>query len=337
MKKTILKIIVLMILTGLILSGCSGGQAQSSAAPGSSKAASAAAEYPSRPVSIICGMSAGGDTDFNARTTARYLEQFLGQSFPVTNNTGNGGADASNQLMKSEPDGYTLGFMTSTVSSNRASGITNFSLTDFDIIAVAGKSPGEALVVQYDAPYRNVQEFVQYTIAHPFEVNWAANVGATSHFAGVIANNVYGAKLNLVSTGSTTQRVAALMGGNVDAICVPAKAVADYVETKEAKYLCMLTSERVWYLPDLETAVDAGFPKFFYDNAYYLCAPKGTDPAIIEKLADACEKMSKTPSYETDIKNAFSQWLFFLRGEEAIQFAIKEQERYMEFSQYYKK
>ena len=333
MKKNYLRFVVFMSL----MLACSGLVYGGGAQPSGSAAKDSAAEYPSRAVSVLVGMAAGGDTDFNARLTARYLEQFLGQSFPVTNNTGNGGADAATQVLKSAPDGYTLGLLATSNATNRASGITDFSVTDFEVIAIVGKSAGEALVVRSDFPANNVKEFIEYTKANPFKVNWAANVGATSHFAGTIANNVYGAQLNFVSTGATSQRVVALVGGNVDAICVPAKAMADYVETKQAKYLCMMTSQRVWYLPDLQTAVEAGYPELYYDPVYYLCAPKGTDPAIVKKLADACEKMNKTPQYEKEIKDAYNQWLFFLSGEDARQFAIKEQERYMGYSKYFKK
>ena len=140
--------------------------------------------------------SAGGDTDFHARTLGQYLEKELGVSVTVVNTTGGGGSVASTEVKNSDPDGYTFLAFDTAMALNHASGITDFGGEAFDPVAIIGKSCGEFLVTQGDAPYDTIPELIEYTKAHPGEVRMAANTGATSYYAAIKLSE-QGADLNI--------------------------------------------------------------------------------------------------------------------------------------------
>ena len=332
MKNNHVRLVCLMVLGLFVLtSPVWGGGSQESGSAG------AAAAYPSRPVNILVPAAPGGDTDFNARITARYLEQQLGQSFPVVNNAGRSGLDAARQLMSAPADGYLLYYwFTGSFSIAIASGLVDDDLlNNFDIVCCPNQRVPDVLAVRADFPVNTIKEFIEYSKTH--QVNWAINVGSTPHFHGIVMNNVYGAKLNFVASGNAVQRIAGLLGGTVDAIPVAYGVVRDYVEqTKEIKLICTLGEKRDWYLPNVPTAVEQGYDKLYLLSRDVLYVRKGTDPAILKKLADAHEKTVKIPSFAEEIKKAYYQEPFFLRDEEAKQFIAKEHARYMEYSQYFK-
>ena len=102
-------------------------------------------DWPTKSINMIVPMGAGGDTDFNARTYAKYLEDVLGETVVVTNITGNGGALGSEEVKNASPDGYTCLFY--------HTGIADYGSEAFETVAVVGKSSGEAVVVRTDAMY----------------------------------------------------------------------------------------------------------------------------------------------------------------------------------------
>ena len=110
-------------------------------------------DWPTKSINMIVPMGAGGDTDFNARTYAKYLEDVLGETVVVTNITGNGGALGSEEVKNASPDGYTCLFYHTCLNINQATGIADYGSEAFETVAVVGKSSGEAVVVRTDAMY----------------------------------------------------------------------------------------------------------------------------------------------------------------------------------------
>ena len=215
-------------------------------------------DWPTKSINMIVPMGAGGDTDFNARTYAKYLEDVLGETVVVTNITGNGGALGSEEVKNASPDGYTCLFYHTCLNINQATGIADYGSEAFETVAVVGKSSGEAVVVRADAPYDTMEELIAYSQANPQTVKIAANTGATSHWASVVLNVEEDAQLNIVNASSSAERVANLLGGQLDVIINPIGTVQDYVTSGDFKYLAVTTSERLDYLPDVPTCLEQG-------------------------------------------------------------------------------
>lgn len=291
-------------------------------------------DWPEKSIQIVVPYAAGGDTDFNARTYAKYLEDELGESLAVVNITGNGGATASEEVKNSNPDGYTFLFFHTCLNINQATGIADFGPEAFDIVRVAGTSSGECIVVRADAPYDTVPELIAYSQEHPGEVKIAANTGATSHWASVVLAVEHEAEMNIVNAGGSSERVAALLGEHVDVLVNPIITVSDYVETGDFKYLCVNTPERLDYLPDVPTATEQGI-NLSYNLAYYMLAPKDTPTEIIDKMGAAMDAIAASPEYAEEIATAYNQTPYVLAGEEAINYITNENADLMQYYDYF--
>lgn len=343
LTKRMLGLLLSATMLGALLAGC-GQEPAASVTPDTTPDTSAGTppedtakeiDWPKKSIQMIVPMGAGGDTDFNARTYSKYLEKELGQPVVVTNITGNGGALGSEDVKNAASDGYKCLFYHTCLNINQATGIADYGSEAFETVAVVGKSAGEAVVVRKDAPYNTVPELIQYTQEHPSEVKIAANTGATSHWASVVLQVEEDAKFNIVNASSSAERVAGLLGGHLDVIINPIGTVQDYIKSGDFKYLAVTTSERLDYLPDVPTCLEQDV-NLSYDLTYYVMFPKGTDPAICQKFADAFKTVSEMPEYAEEIKTAYNQTPFFLDTAASIEYIQKENEAMMKYAEYFK-
>lgn len=206
MKKNWKKFVSMLFAAAMmasLLAGCGQQSTGDTGSSGGDGETEDGVDWPTKSIQMIVPMGAGGDTDFNARTYAKYLEDVLGESVVVTNITGNGGALGSEEVKNATPDGYTCLFYHTCLNINQATGIADYGSEAFEVVAVVGKSAGEAVVVRADAPYNTMEELIAYSQANPQTVKIAANTGATSHWASVVLNVEEDAQLNIVNSSSS--------------------------------------------------------------------------------------------------------------------------------------
>ena len=131
-------------------------------------AADAAADYPNKTINMICTHGAGGDTDYNARLISRLLEKELGVSVVVNNVPGANGSIALTQYKDENSDGYTLiATNAMSLSSNEASGLSDYGYEAFEPVAVYGKQCGENLLVRADDPSNTLEELINASKEKP--------------------------------------------------------------------------------------------------------------------------------------------------------------------------
>ena len=180
MKKILAATLALALAVSLAACGNGNQSTPNTNNPGSGTSSSTppatGTDWPTKPINLVVPWSAGGDTDFHARTLAQYLEGELGVTVNVVNTTGGGGSVASTEVKDSDPDGYTFLVFDSAIALNQASGITDFGAEAFDPVCIIGKSCGEFLVTRSDAPYNTVAELIAYTKDHPGEVIMAGRL-----------------------------------------------------------------------------------------------------------------------------------------------------------------
>lgn len=335
MKKILAATLALAL--SLSLTACGGGNTSSPAASksapstSSSNPAPTGTDWPTKPINFVVPWSAGGDTDFHARTLAQYLESELGVTVNVVNTTGGGGSVASTEVKDSDPDGYTFLIFDSAIALNQASGITDFGAEAFDPVCIIGKSCGEFLVARSDAPYNTVAELIAYTKEHPGEVIMAANTGATSYYAATKMTE-QGASFNIVNSGSSSERVAALIGEQIDLSVNAYGVIGQYIETGDLKILGCMATERSETYSDISTAVEQGVD-CSYDLIYNVLAPKGTDPAIIEALCSASQKVvEENADYAEAIHTSYGELPYFMDSAEAVTFLKEESDMYMAYA-----
>jgi tripartite-type tricarboxylate transporter receptor subunit TctC len=120
----------------------------------------AVAEYPERPITLIVPWAAGGGTDATGRIIATMLEQRLGQPVNVVNRTGGGGIVGHEEIKAAEPDGYTLGIITTELSMYDPVGSADMTYDDFTLLGLYNADPS-AVFVKADSPYETIQDLAE--------------------------------------------------------------------------------------------------------------------------------------------------------------------------------
>lgn len=315
---------LLAVAIGMAAAGCGNGK---QAAQKNTKAVN----WPTKPVQVIVGFTAGGDTDYNARTMAKYLEKKLGKPFVVTNVTGTGSAIASKKVKTAAPDGYTVLFNHLALNIGAAAKTMDFNYKDFEMGGIAARALGDAIVVRADAPWNNLQDLIKDSQANPGKYKMPVASGGTTHWVAIALQNA-GAKLNIVDSGGASERVVNLLGGQVDVIHTSIPSIKDYLKTGKFKMLATTTAERVNAYPNVPTAKESGVDVAFNNN-YTFFFPKGTDPAIAKKLNDAVQDIVKNDKdYAAEIQKAYMQAPFCMNIEDSTKYWSQEYDTLMKIS-----
>ena len=334
-KHLLLTLSIMIILVLFLTTACSSSNDKSddvSMPEGEEVQQSEDIKWPTQPIEIVVPYSAGGDTDFNARALAKYLTEEIDESVVVVNISGGGGTIGMDEVINANPDGYRLVVNHCAMHMAEAFGVSNYGWDAFEPIATYGQGTGELLVVRSDFPADTVSELIEETKRNPGKYKFGVNPGATSHYAAAKLT-FEGADMNIVASGSASERVVALKGNHLDIIVAAMPVIKDYVTTGEFKVIAAFTSERYPTYDSIPTMKEQGYDISF-DHFYTLYAPKGTDPRIIEKLEKAIEKVVTTNEvYADDIRKAYNQVPFFMGKEETVKFLTEQQESYMKDSE----
>lgn len=265
-------------------------------------------DWPQKPVNLVVAFAAGGNSDYNARALAKHLSKELGQPVVVSNVAGSGGSIAAAQVKEMKPDGYNILVTQLSLNIAEASGMVNFGFPDFDPCCVFSAAADEVLVSNADAPFSNIPELIAESEKNPGKYKLAVNTGASTLWIAIGLQQA-GAKLNVVSSGGSGERLPLLLGRHVDIIPMPYNMVQDYVDQGKFKYLANVSNERSQNakLADVATLRESGVPAGY---AYYntLFFPKGTDPEIIAKLSAATGKViHENAEYRKEIEGFFQE------------------------------
>lgn len=289
-------------------------------------------EWPTRKaIHMIIPFNAGGDSDFNGRTYARYLEKELKQKVVAVNISGAGGAIGAVQAKEAAPDGYTVFLADIALAINEAAGVSDFGYESFEIGDICGKNPGEFITVRKDMPVNTVTELIELTKREPDKYKLAANTGATTHYVASVLRKL-GARFNVVNSGSSSERVAALAGKHIDVICNSYGTIKSYVDNGDFKVLASTASQRAELFPDIPTCTEQGVD-LSYDMHYIMLFPKGTDTAIIEKFNAAVKAVSESTEYRDAIAKAYGQSPYYAEGDDALRLVKADRDRFMAFKE----
>lgn len=265
-------------------------------------------DWPQKPVNLIVAFAAGGNSDYNARALAKHLSQELGQPVVVSNVAGSGGSIAAAQVKDMKPDGYNILVTQLSLNIAEASGMVNFGFQDFDPCCVFSAAADEVLVSNADAPFNNIPELISESEKNPGKYKLAVNTGASTLWIAIGLQQA-GAKLNVVSSGGSGERLPLLLGRHVDIIPMPYNMVQDYVDQGKFKYLANVSNARSQNakLADIATLRESGVPAgYSYYNTLFF--PKGTDPEIIAKLSAATGKViNDNAEYRKEIGSFFQE------------------------------
>lgn len=276
-------------------------------------------KWPTKPVQVIVPAGAGGDTDFNARTMARFFEKIAGKPMVVTNVNGGGGTIAMAQVQGAAPDGNVLFFgHTGMLIVNEVSGLIDYKFdAKMDIACIPAVDKGVVLVAGKKSGFKNVQDVVTKATAQPNTVIYGTELGGFSHLQGLMFAKQTGVQLKVVDVGSASDKITSLLGGRIDLASISFGPVKDYASTGDMAMVAQYSKERNPLLGDIKTFTEQG-AKFDMEKPYIIAFPKGTDPAIIKKMADVMQQITKDPAYAKALEEGFKQPVSFYHTKEAI-------------------
>jgi len=254
--------------------------------------AQAQAEWPEKSVRLIVPFGTGGGTDIQARLLADNMRQQTGQSFIVDNRSGAGGLIGAELVAKSNPDGYTFLFTTATLAINTtlyAKRLKFDTRTDLVPASWVSNAPN-VLCVHPAVPAKSVKELVALAKKRPGELNNGVNTpGSTSHLAGELFAQQANVKTVIIPYTGGGPAMAGLITGDIDMLFATGPVAARALKTGRVRCLGVTTAERNRSLPDLP-AISTIVPGVVIGNWYSMFFPKGTSPAIVNKLSGLIKK-----------------------------------------------
>src|SRR5262245_34857567 len=261
-----------------------------------------AQSYPSRPVRVIVGFPAGNAPDIIARNMGHWLSERLGQQFVIENKPGFGSNIATELVVRSPPDGYTLLLPVSTNAVN-ASLYANLNfnfIRDIAPVASVANAPF-VMVVTPSFPAKTVPEFIAYAKLNPSRINMAsAGNGTAPHIFGELFMSLTGTYL--VHVPYRGNYMPDLLAGQVQVVFSPIAQSLPLIREGKLRALGVTTAQRAAALPEVPAIGEflKGYDGFGW---YGLGAPAKTPPEIIKKLSDATNDALTSPV----INERFSQ------------------------------
>jgi len=284
-----------------------------------------AQNYPSRPIQLITGFSAGGGTDTLARQYAAKLQDILKTPVIVINKPGAYEIIGSQTLLAARPDGYTLflGTTGSLIQGPLVRSMPYDPLKDFTLVARIGEV-GAILAVKNDLPVSSLSDLINYAKENPGKLNYgSAGVGAPNHLLTEYVSSLTGITMTHIPFKSDADVARELVAGTIDfAVSIPA-TLEPYVKAEKVKAIAVTTPERLKGLPDTPTLAEGNIPalKSLSVYAFYgIVGPAGMPEEVTQKLNDAFNRVAKMPDIvqrfdelsvklTTSTPNGFRQYL----------------------------
>ena len=215
------------------------------------------AGYPKKPVTLVVAYSPGGAVDNVARTVGKYLEAHLGQRVVVQNKPGAGGEIGYRSLALAQPDGYTLGMITSppVLMLGKLREGSDINMAAFDPLARLQSDP-VVLAVNARSDYQTLADLVRAGQAQSLNV---AGDGPNSNnqLQLVVAEELLGVDFNFVPYSGSGPSITSLLGDQVAAAVPSASSATTYVQRGDLRVLAVFSTQRYEYLPDAPTIFEA--------------------------------------------------------------------------------
>ena len=258
----------------------------------------AAAEFPSKPVTLICPWPPGGSTDVSMRVLAETTSKYLGQPVVIENKAGGSGTvGGATMAATAKPDGYTASQIPITIF--RLPYMMKVSwdpLKDFTyIIHLTGYTFG--VVVKADSPWKTWNEFIAYAKANPNKVTYATpGAGTSLHITMETIAMRQGIKWIQVPMKGGGETTPAVLGGHVSATA-DSTGWAPQVDAGHLRLLVTWGNQRTKKWPDVPTLKDLGYG-IVSNSPFGIAGPKGMDPKVVKVLHDAFKKGMEDPAYQ---------------------------------------
>jgi tripartite-type tricarboxylate transporter receptor subunit TctC len=257
-----------------------------------------AADWPTRPVKIIVPFGAGGQSDLVARLIAQSLSETFKQQFYVENQGGGGGAIASKNTAKAEPDGQTLmitGMATHVLAPALQKNIGFDPIEDFTHIAYIGGSPS-AFVVHPSAGVKTFEEFITWAKNTPEGIQYVSpGVGSGGNSVAEFFASQAGIKLVHVPYKGGNTAVSDLVAGHVKMGSLTWSTAREHVSAGTLVPIAVSSGEKVSGFPNIPTFKEKGYPDVVTTVWLSVSGPRGLPDEITKKLNEEVNRIIQLP------------------------------------------
>jgi tripartite-type tricarboxylate transporter receptor subunit TctC len=248
--------------------------------------AAQAQSYPSRAVTIVVPFAAGGGSDLLARLVAKNLEERLGKPFIIDNRPGAGTTLAAMQVVRAEPDGYTLMQATSStmaINVTMSKKLPYEPLKDLVPVALLSSSPF-FLVVSEDSPIKSVKELIEIARAKPNSLNYGSGgPGSMHHLSTELLLSLTGIQMTHVPYKATPPATNDLIAGHIQVLFGDTTSLLPLIQQGKLRPLAVTTAKRSPAAPDVPAMAET-VPGFESASWQMLAAPGATPPEVIARL-----------------------------------------------------
>ena len=246
-----------------------------------------AAEYPTKPITLIIGFAPGGPSDVMARILTRKMEEILKQPFVIENRAGAAGGIAGAAVARAAPDGYTVLLGTGTILAINVSLYKNLGYDpekDFEPISVIGTQTN-VLYLHPSVPAKSLAEVIAHAKANPGKLSFGSGGNGTpAHLAGELLKIEAKIDITHVPFRGTGPALQSVIGGHVPMAFNPPSPLLPHIQSGAIRPVAITTLKRTAVLPEIPTIAELGFPGFEATTWHALVAPAGTPKDVIAAL-----------------------------------------------------
>lgn len=259
--------------------------------------AACAQSFPEKNITLLHAYSPGSSSSVTLRAIGESASKTLGKKIVVEDKPGAGGALAPTYMLKmGKPDGYTLSQLPQPILR-----IPHIQKVEFDVLndftwIIRIVDYTYALVVKNEAPWRSINELVNYAKANPGKLTYATSgVGVTMHMVMEELATMNGIRWVHAPHRTTADMMNAVIGGHIDMVAA-AVSYAPLVEAGKIRVLAILGANRIKRWPNIPTAKEMGYD-VNASSSYGIGGPKGMDPKVVKALHDAFRKALDDPDF----------------------------------------
>jgi len=264
-----------------------------------------AADYPSKPITLIIGFAPGGPSDVMARILTRKMEEILKRPFVIENRAGAGGSIAGASVARATPDGYTVLLATGSLLAINVSLYKNLGYDpekDFEPISMIGTQTN-VLYLHPSVPAKSLGELIAHARANPGKLSFGSGGNGTpAHLAGELLKIEAKIDITHVPFRGTGPALQAVIGGHVPMAFNPPSPLIPHIQSGAIRPVAITTLKRTTVLPEVPTVAESGFPGFEAMTWHALVAPAGTPKEIVAALHAATAATVNDP----DVRKALT-------------------------------
>ncbi|MBH1964241.1 MAG: tripartite tricarboxylate transporter substrate binding protein [Comamonadaceae bacterium] len=273
--------------------------------------------FPSKPITMVNPYAAGGPADILGRELAKRLGDVLGQQVIVDNRPGGGASVGAAFVARAPADGYTLlmGTAAAHTVTPLATKVPYDGIKDFEFVGMIANVPN-ILTINPGVKAGTLKEFIALVKPQPGKLSYAsAGMGSSPHIAFEMFKHTAGISLVHIPYRGAAPATTDMVAGTVQAGMLNVSVVVPFIKDGRLKALAYGGAKRSPELPDVPTFAEAGLKGMETGSWYSLAAPAKTPAAVVERLAQALEKVKASPEFRAALDRQNSELMPQMRAQ----------------------